>query len=301
LSNRNVIGIDLGGTKIHAGVVDGEGHVLGDRRRPTEADRDAGAVLDNVASAAEEAADRANVDLADVPCVGLGSPGPMDIDRGLILSPVNLPSLHGVHIVRELQDRLDRPVELNNDANCLGLGESRFGAGRGAAVCCGLTLGTGLGGYAVLEGRPFNGAHGAGVEIWCSPYLRDQVEQSTNGAAAARCYEKLSGNRVSARQLDELAREGDQMAREAWQEYARDLAVPVAWLCNAFDPEVFILGGSVARAWHLFHEELLREARKYINAVTRDAVRIVPAALGDAAGMLGAAALALLCCEDGCS
>ena len=298
MQSPRVIGIDLGGTKIQAGVVDDDGNVLAELRRPTQADADAGTVLGNIAGAAREAAEEAGVNLDDVPCVGLGSPGPMDMDRGLIISPVNLPSLHGVNIVAELEERLGRPVALNNDANCLGLGEARFGAGRGASICAGLTLGTGLGGYAVIDGRPFNGANGAGVEIWCSPYLRDQVEQSTNGAAASRCYDKLSGNQADARQVAELARDGDELAREAWREYARDLAVPVAWLCNAFDPEVFILGGSVARAWDLFHEEMEREARKYINAVTREAVRILPAALGDSAGMLGAAALALNRCRD---
>jgi glucokinase len=294
-----VIGIDLGGTKVHAGVVDSEGRIIAELRRPTEARRETEVVLENIVDAARRVADRAGVDLAEVQQVGLGSPGPMDIARGIIISPVNLPALHGVHIVQELQERLGRPVTLNNDANCLGLGEARFGAGRGAGVCCGLTLGTGLGGYAVLNGRPYNGAHGAGVEIWCSPYLADQVEQSTNGTAAARCYEKLSGNCAEARQVAELARRGDETAREAWREYARHLAVPVAWLCNAFDPEVFILGGSVAHAWDLFQEEMQHEARKYINAVTRPAVRMLPAALGDSAGMLGAAALALAHCRAG--
>jgi glucokinase len=299
MSVTRVLGIDLGGTKIQAGVVDETGQVLGQVRRPTEAQRDAETVLDNIAGAARAAASAAGVDIDELPAVGLGSPGPLDISSGLVISPVNLPSLHGVNIVEELEERLGRPIALNNDANCLGLGEARFGAGKGAEICCGLTLGTGLGGYAILDGNPFNGAHGAGVEIWCSPYLHDHVEQSTNGAAAARCYEKLSGNTADARQVGTLAREGDELAREAWHEYARDLAVPVAWLCNAFDPDVCILGGSVARAWDLFHEELEHEARKYINAVTREFVRLLPAALGDAAGMLGAAALALDRREDG--
>jgi glucokinase len=298
MSQLRVIGIDLGGTKIHAGVVDGGGDIISEVRRPTEAGRDTAGVLDNIAAAARGAAAEAELRMDDIPAVGLGSPGPMDMARGIIISPVNLPSLHGVSIVKELQERLETPVVLNNDANCLGLAEARFGAGRGARVVCGLTLGTGLGGYAVLEGRPFDGAHGAGVEIWCSPYRHDQVEQSTNGAAVARCYEKLSGTRVTARQVGELARKGDQEAQEAWAEYAHHLAVPVAWLCNAFDPDVCILGGSVAHAWDLFSAELGREARKYINAVTRQSLRLLPAALGDSAGMLGAAALALNRCRE---
>jgi glucokinase len=88
-----------------------------------------------------------------------------------------------------------------------------------------------------------------------------------------------------------MARSGDEDAQEAWREFGAALAAPVSWMCNVVDPDVFVLGGSMVLAWDLFEETLLQEARKYVNAVTRESVRIVPGALGDAAGILGAAAL----------
>ena len=171
MADRPVAGIDLGGTKILAGIVAPDGAILGQARVPTQADEDTETILDNMLSAVREAAREAGVTMRDVAAVGVGSPAPLDIDRGILISPNNLPSLYGFPIVARLSDALGVPVALNNDANCLGLAEARFGAGAGTAVCCGLTLGTGLGGFLILDGHIYNGPRGAAVEIWCSPYL----------------------------------------------------------------------------------------------------------------------------------
>jgi len=293
MTDELAIGIDLGGTKVHAGVVRGDGKVLGNARRPTEADRDCDTVLANIVGAATAAAAEAGVPLKRVVGVGLGSPAPLDIFAGVLISPGNLPSLHGFPIVQRLSEALGRPVVLNNDANCFGLAEARFGAGAGAAVCCGLTLGTGLGGFLVIDGALFNGPRGAGAEIWCSPYQGDQVEEKVSGRGVARNYKRLTERVATAKEIASFARSGDEDAREAWREFGRDLSAPVAYMCNMADPDVVVLGGSMVKAWDLFHDAMMHEANKYINAVTRDAVRIVPGELGDAAGMLGAAALVL--------
>jgi len=290
-SARLAVGIDLGGTKVHAGVVSASGEVLAETRVPTEADKDTDAVVGNIVRAAHGAIDEAGIGSGHLLGVGLGAPAPLDLGAGVILTPGNLPSLHGVPIVSRLTDALGAPVLLNNDGNCFGLAEARFGAGAGARVCCGLTLGTGLGGFLVIEGRVFDGPHGAAVEIWCSPYQGDQVEEKVSGRGVARNYKKFTERVVTAAEVARLARDGDEHAAEAWREFGRDLAAPVAYLCNIADPDVFVLGGSMCKAWELFYEPMVHEARKYINEVTRQAVRIVPGALGDAAGMLGAAAL----------
>jgi glucokinase len=273
--------------------MDAQGRLLGQARLPTQADRDAETILGNMARAVHQALEQAGQSLDDVRGVGLGSPAPLDIFRGVIISPGNLPSLHGFPIVQRLREALGRPVVLNNDANCFGLAEARYGAGAGAQVCCGLTLGTGLGGFLVIGGELFNGPRGAATEIWCSPYQGDQVEEKVSGRGVARNYKKLTERVATAREIADMARAGDPAARQAWQEFGWDLAVPVAYLCNIADPDVVVLGGSMAKAWDLFQEAMFEQANKYINAVTREAVRIEPGRLGDAAGMLGAAALAL--------
>jgi len=293
MTDERAVGIDLGGTKILAGVVTATGRILGQVTLPTEAHKDAETILSNMVRAAEGALQTAGLAWTDVEAVGVGSPAPLDIVKGLIISPGNLPSLHGFPLVARLSAAVGRRVVLNNDANCYGLAEARYGVGTGARVCCGLTLGTGLGGFLVIGGELYSGPRGAATEIWCSPYQGDQVEEKVSGRGVSRNYKKLTERVATARETAELARSGDAHAREAWREFGRDLAVPVAYLCNITDPDVVVLGGSMSKAWDLFRDAMLAEAMKYINAVTRDAVRIVPGALGDAAGMLGAAALVL--------
>lgn len=209
------------------------------------------------------------------------------------MSPRNLPSLHGFPIVTRLAQSVKLPVVLNNDGNCFGLAEARFGAGKGSQACCGLTLGTGLGCAVVLAGRLWNGPAGAAAEIWCSPYQGQMIEDSVSGRGVRRNYTQRSGRQEPPARIAELARAGDEHAREAWHTFGRDLAVPVAYLCNTVDPDVVVLGGSLSKAFDLFQQAMLEAALPYINRMNRDRVRIVPAALGDAAGVLGAAALVL--------
>ncbi|MFO8007637.1 MAG: ROK family protein, partial [Candidatus Brocadiia bacterium] len=252
MTQNPAIGIDLGGTKVHAGVVSPRGEVLGQARLPTEARREPEAILDNIARAVHSAIEESALAADEPGDVGLGSPGPLDMREGVLLTPGNLPTLHGFPIVERLSAALGRRVVLNNDANCFGLAEARFGAGQGEQVCCGLTLGTGLGGFLVVDGHLYNGPRGAGVEIWCSPYRGDHVEEKVSGRGVARNYAKLTERRADAKDIAAKARQGDGAAREAWREFGRDLAVPVAYLCNVADPDVCVLGGSMSRAWDLF-------------------------------------------------
>jgi glucokinase len=293
MTQELAVGIDLGGTKILAGVVDSAGRILSQVKVPTEADRPADTILHNMMGAATKATEEAGTSLDRIKGVGVGSPAPLDMFRGILISPGNLPTLHGFAIVDRLSNAVGRPVTLNNDANCFGLAEARYGAGRGAEVCCGLTLGTGLGAFLVIRGELYNGPHGASTEIWCSPYEGDQVEEKVSGRGVARNYRKLTNRVATAEDVAARAFAGEEQAREAWREFGRDLAVPIAYLCNVADPDVVVLGGSMNKAWDLFQETMFLEARKYINAVTCASVKVVPDALGNAAGMIGAAALVL--------
>ena len=293
MTQELAVGIDLGGTKILAGVVDSSGRILSQVKVPTEADRPADTILHNMMGAATKATEEAGTSLDRIKGVGVGSPAPLDMFRGILISPGNLPTLHGFAIVDRLSNAVGRPVTLNNDANCFGLAEARYGAGRGAEVCCGLTLGTGLGAFLVIRGELYNGPHGASTEIWCSPYEGDQVEEKVSGRGVARNYRKLTNRVATAEDVAARAFAGEEQAREAWREFGRDLAVPIAYLCNVADPDVIVLGGSMNKAWDLFQETMFLEARKYINAVTCASVKVVPDALGNAAGMIGAAALVL--------
>ncbi|NLW51586.1 MAG: ROK family protein [Candidatus Brocadiaceae bacterium] len=291
MSEPLAAGVDLGGTKIGVGIVTAGGRLLAHLRVPTGPEREAEAILADMADAVRQALALAGLRPDDLEGVGLGSPAPLDMDAGVILETNNLLTLHGFPIVARLSEAIGRPVVLNNDANCFGLAEALYGAGAGARVCCGFTLGTGLGGFLVLDGRLFDGPRGAAAEVWASPYQGDQIEEKVSGRGLARNYRKLTERVATAQQVAALAREGDPDAREAWREFGADLAVPIAWMCNALDPDLVVLGGSMAAAWDLFCETMLHQAAKYTNAVNRRAVRIVPGTLGDQAGVIGAAAL----------
>jgi len=286
-------GIDLGGTKIGVGLVCEGGRVLVDARVPTGPEREAEAILADMVAAVRTVLDQAGLALSDLQGVGLGSPAPLDLEAGVILETGNLLTLHGFPVVARLREALGRPVALNNDANCYGLAEARYGAGAGAQVCCGFTLGTGIGGFLVIDGRLFDGPRGAAAEIWASPYQGDQIEEKVSGRGVSRNYKKLTERVATAREVAERAHNGDADAREAWREFGADLAVPIAWMCNAVDPDVVVLGGSMALAWDLFSETMLHQAAKYTNSVNRHAVRVVRGTLGDQAGVIGAAALVL--------
>jgi glucokinase len=291
MMHAHALAVDLGGTKILAGVVDGNGTVRARARRATGPGREAQAIVAEIADACREAAGGAGLAVEACAGLGLGSPGPMDMSAGVLLNRNNLPTLYGVHIVDRLAAALGLSVHLNNDANCLGLAEARFGAGRGAKVCCGFTLGTGLGGFVVVDGRLHNGPRGAAAELWCSPYRGDFVEERVSGRGVARNYKKLSGRDADAEQVAERARSGDAEAREAWAEFGRDLAAPTAWMANVLDADVVVMGGSMARAWDLFAEPLAAETRKYVNPVTAGSLRVLRASCGDDAALLGAASL----------
>lgn len=267
-----------------------DGRIVAVHRALTCTERDAEPIFADIVATVRKAIE----DAGGVAGVGVGSPGPIDMREGVIVSPGNLRPLHGFPIVARLREALGAEVVLNNDGNCFGLAEARFGAGRGSEVCCALTLGTGLGGACVIDGRIFNGPGGAAAEIWCSPLAGEFVEERVSGRGLARNYEALSGGCLSGPEIAELARSGDEAALEAFRRFGRDLAVPSAYMCNIMDADVLVLGGSIAKEFDLFADALMGEARKYINEITMRRLRIVQSALGgDEAGVLGAAALVL--------
>ncbi|MGE5599209.1 MAG: ROK family protein, partial [Bacteroidota bacterium] len=157
------VGLDLGGTKIAAALVDREGAVLGEDRRPTEAERGVEHVIGNLVAAVRAAAgDRLN----RVSAVGLGAPGPLNIARGLIFKAPNLPGWDDVPVVRLLRERLGGlPVVLENDANAAGYGEWALGAGRGTRNLIYLTISTGIGGGIIIDGRVYHGRDDAAGEV----------------------------------------------------------------------------------------------------------------------------------------
>jgi glucokinase len=297
VSITHAIGIDLGGTKILAGVVTREGEVLRRHERMTSLESQEALLVE-----LEKAIDEVIGD--DVGSIGLGVPGPLDLVAGRTYDMVNLP-FHDFPLRDHMAERFGLPVGLDNDANAAAIAEWRVGAGRGVDSLVMLTLGTGLGGGVISAGRPFRGAHGAGVELGHVVIVHDgrpcqgrctgrgHLEPYVTGLAATRAAQDAFGPAADAHRLVRLANEGDVTARSILADIGRHLGSGMGSFANIFEPELIVIGGGFGvAAWeHLIgpaQEVMLREALRPM----RDEVRVVRAELGTTAGLIGAAFVA---------
>ena len=294
MTATHAIGVDLGGTKILAGVVTRTGEVVRRHERlpPQDAQEDVVAELE--AAVAELLDDT-------VGAIGFGVPSPIDQKRGVVVECVNLP-LADCPLRDSMSRRFGLPVGLDNDANAAAIGEWRAGAGRGVDDLVMLTLGTGLGGGVISGGRPFGGANGGGPELGhvvivhhgrpCQGVCRGRghLEPYVTGTAATAAAREIFGPAADAHRLIRLANEGDEQAKSILREIGSHLGSGMGSFANVFEPELIVIGGGFGvAAWDYLadaaQEVLQREALRPM----RDEVRVVRAELGTAAGLIGAA------------
>jgi glucokinase len=309
---RETIGVDLGGTKMAVGVVDSERQVQYKGTEPSVGLSE-DQVVEDLAQELQEAKDAR----PDVLAAGLGIPATIDHERGLAIHAVNL-TITDVPIRDLMQERIGLPVFLDNDANVAALAEHLYGAGRGAQNVVLLTIGTGIGGGLVLGGEVYRGSTGAGAELGHIVIVEDGlpcqgncpnhgcVETYASGTAIARegnaAAERepdsalgaaLADGPIDGKTVTELALSGDRLATEVIAEAGRHLGVALASLANIFDPDVFVIGGGVSAAGEL----LIGPAREELRARALPPQNERPvklAELGPDAGMIGAAAMALI-------
>ncbi len=294
MNHKVVVGVDLGGTKIMAGLLSRSGRVLGRPVKvPTGASEPPQAIMGRICQSVEGALAAANKPFSVVEGIGVGVPGPLDIKGGVFLDPIQLRTLHNFPIRRAMEERFDVPVAVNNDANCFVLAESRFGAATGAGTVIGFTLGTGFGCGIVIGQHIHIGATETAGEIWFSPYKASFIEDYVSGRGLTGSYRELSGEEADPPQILEAAREGCPEALKAWAVFGKDLAYAVAWSINILDPDVVVLGGSLARGFEFFSPAMEESLRSHITGVPSEKTRVVRAKLGDSAGFVGAACLVL--------
>jgi glucokinase len=286
------VGVDVGGTKILAGIVDPEGKVEHRRERPTDvASQDR--LVEEIGAAAEELLDDS------VAAVGFGLPSRIDQQAGRADGSVNVP-LENVSLREPLMERLGRPVTLENDGNAAALAEHRVGAGRGARTMVMLTLGTGVGGGVVIDGKLLRdgGELGHTVLIYdgvpCQGACtgRGHLEALVSGTAAAKLAREAFGPGVDAHRLVRLAAEGDSTAIEILDGIGRMLGAAIGSFVNIFRPQLVVIGGGFASAGDFLLEPARETMRREALAPARDRVEIVRAELGTAAGVIGAALVA---------
>jgi glucokinase len=304
----NAIGVDVGGTKIAAGVVSPSGDILNEVRYPSAGPRER--LLSTIARAVNEVRDG-----FEVGGICLAVPGTVSTAENKIIDAPNLHEIEGVPLKDELEERTGLSTTVENDANAAAWGEFRFGAGSEATHLVFITLGTGVGGGVVSHGVLLRGAQGAGGELGhitiqatgprCGCGNHGCLEALASGTAIARrAREVASENPDSAlgrlavertvlgEDVAELAREGDEAARSVLEETGRWLGIGLAGYVNVFNPEVIAVGGGAARAGDLILEPARKEVRLRAMSPGRDLVEIKPATLGARSGVLGAAALA---------
>ena len=308
-----VIGVDLGGTKVLAGAVDADLEVH-HRAQRSVAGLSREALLDTVAEAVVEASEA----VGGARGAGFGIPSLMDQARGVAVSTVHLPIVE-LPFAAIMAERLGLPVAVDNDGNCAMLAEHRAGAARGAQHALLLTIGTGIGGGLIIDGRLVRGITGAAGEP--GHMSIDEDGPPCHGACPGRgCLETYvsgtalgeAGERAAARDLDsplaqarraghqitgalvtELAFDGDRGALDAVTRMGEHLGVGLAGLINLLNPEVVVIGGGVIAAGDLLLDPARRVVAERALTPSRDVARIVPARFGAESGMLGAAVLAM--------
>jgi glucokinase len=307
------LGVDLGGTKILAGVVSAAGEILSRAKRATPF-RSRGATLTEALSEAiEEALESARISQEQLAAIGMGSPGPLDPERGIILRTPNI-AVRNLPVGRLLSRRFGAPLVIDNDVHMAVFGELRAGAARGRQSVVGLWIGTGVGGAVVLDGRLVHGANGNAGELGhmilhgkkaAGGQGRGTLEWEASKTGIARRMRKevargqkttlakhlaRGGERLHSGDLARACRSGDRLALKAVAHSARYVGIAVANLFDALAPELFVLGGGVVEALGQDYLSAVRQsANEFVFTTDLAPVRIAAAKLGDDAGLLGAA------------
>lgn len=288
------LGLDLGGTKIAAALVDG-GRVLARDRIATPQTG-----FEDVVEAMVAAARRLLVQGAEVQAVGVGSPGPLDLRSGRVLFAPNIPGMEDVPIVDALRQRLGLPVVLENDANAAGFAEHLYGAARDLESSIYVTISTGIGGGLFLGDRVIRGAHGTAGEIGHMTLLPGgplggdghdgSWEAIAAGRAMARDASYVFGVETRTEELFGRARSGDAKALRLIDNAARFTGIGLANLVKVFDPEGFVIGGGMTEVGDFYLDRIRAAAERYLEGWPTLVLR--RAELGVDAGVIGAAAVA---------
>lgn len=315
-----IVGVDLGGTNVRAAVLErGTEKVVGrGDNLPSLAMEGAAATVGQIAQAARDAMLKANVAPERVLGVGIAVPGHVKASEGLVKWAPNFKDQwQGVKVAQPVQDALDVPCYLGNDANLAALGEFRFGAGRGTRNLVMVTLGTGVGGGLIVDGKLIEGADGGAGEIGhiivnpggrggngafgsvegeaARDAIIERAERKIQEGYQTSLAERCDNQRfvLTPAMIAEEAEKGDAIALEVFEETGYYLGLCVANLINLLNPEIAVIGGGIAQAGEIILEPIRRTAyATAIRSLSRTC-RIVPAELGDNAGIMGAVALVL--------
>ena len=313
-----IIGIDLGGTNVRAAVVAREGKIIGEGREPSLAMEGIDVTVAQIIKAACSAVSGARIDMSEVAGAGIGVPGQHKSREGIVLWSPNFKDWSGVQLLAPIREALGVPIYMGNDANVAALGEYKFGAGRGTNSLVMLTLGTGIGGGIILDGKLWLGAGEYAAEIghqvimpngpMCGCGRPGHLEAlAQRDAIIERAARKIQSGRpsvliedsdwpdwsVTPATIAKAANEGDEVAIETMAETGYYVGIGVSNMINILCPDVVVVGGGISQAGDVLWGPLLRTVHALAITESRRVGRVVPAELGDDAGIMGGVALVL--------
>jgi len=311
-----VLGIDIGGTKTIAAVADDNGRIIAKERMHTPREQGPDAVLSEIEFAGKLLLQEAELGREEVKAIGIGCGGPLDRRRGIILTAPNLPGWDDLPLAEYFEKSFGAPAYLDNDVNLAALGEARRGAGKGVDDLAYFNIGTGIGGGIIIGGKLYRGCGNAGefghqiIEPngpTCLCGKRGCLESLASGTSIARRAKeylavhwdslivRMAGtvDKVTAESVAQAAREGDELAQRIWRETGEYLGLGVANVVNILNPRRVVLGGGVIEAGDLILDPVRQTVRERAMTQLAEDVQIVPGALSDQAGIIGAICLAI--------
>ncbi|MGF7049432.1 glucokinase [Paenibacillus sp. DS2015] len=314
MSELIYVGVDLGGTAIKVGICDQEGRLLHTYEGPTETDKGVDVVIDNIEKYVRHIIEQSPYTWDQLVGVGAGVAGFTNVKEGVIILAPNI-GFRDVPIREILEERFVKPVKIDNDANVAALGEAWSGAGRGIDNCVCYTLGTGVGGGIIINGKIYQGFSGLAGEIGHIAVVPD-LEAIQCGCGKKGCVETVSSatgiirmakdavergdrttlltvEKMTAKEVFDAAKAGDEVAARIVNRAAFYLAKSMSAVAAVLNPEVFILGGGVANAGDILFNEVREVYAKFTPEPLQRGVSVLPAQLGNDAGIVGAAGLHL--------
>jgi len=274
---KNVIGVDLGGTNVRAGLVTGS-EIIKTAGSPLESNKNRQQVLGLIYNVIEEVIDK------DTEAIGVGVPGIVDIKKGIVYDVVNIPSWKRVPLKKLLEDRYNIPVKVNNDANCFVMGEKLFGKGRKAKNLVGLIIGTGLGAGIMINDQLYEGSNCGAGEFGMIPFREGILETYCSGQYFSKFY-NISGN--------ELYKRNDKKTARIFNEFGMNLAEALKIVLYSYDPDIIIMGGSVSKSYPRFKAAMLKGLSDFAYSLVIKKLKIYVSGL-NYPGVLGAAGLVYL-------
>ena len=291
--DKYTIGIDLGGTKFHMGLVDSNYNVFGETiRKPSHDCSDAVSLLNRMANTISEILVLNKIERSQIRAIGVGAPGPLDPYKGIILNTLNLTVFQNFALKDEMEKATGIPTFVDNDANCFGLGEQKGGVARGLKHVIALTLGTGYGFTYILNGNILHGATGHATEIALTPYRGKGYEDYISGRGLAMIHHELHGEMLEGPDISQKAFEGEKKSLETFSRFGEHLANTIVPFLTLLDPDMLVVGGSVAANWDFFAPALDRQARATLFERPKAHLRIEKSTLGELATIIGAGSLA---------